>query len=134
MTAYESYPTTEEEGNGFGGYNHVGEFAGIETKKSLKWVQNNNIAAVHKKDWKSGEFKRKVLRIRLPNSDHTMDVNVIDYCDSNDIEDKSQLTKEFLIDLEKFTAERFLNIGLKNVDHFKPRHIEYMIIGNSNLY
>jgi len=111
-TYYESYPTTKEEAEGFSGDKYQGMFAAFNDKKPLSWVQNNRIVAISDKYWSS--LKGKFLKIsQFADGRNSMDVQVVDYCSDKDCEGCCSANMrsggvDFLVDLEKFTAAKFL--------------------------
>eukprot|EP01103_Thecamoeba_quadrilineata_P008187 TRINITY_DN17955_c0_g1_i1.p1 TRINITY_DN17955_c0_g1~~TRINITY_DN17955_c0_g1_i1.p1 ORF type:complete len:205 (-),score=14.19 TRINITY_DN17955_c0_g1_i1:6-620(-) len=130
LTAYESYPTTKAEGNDNNGYEWAGKFAALEGQKSRDWVKNHNIASVHEKDY--SDFKLKELIIRDPDTKKELTVTVYDKCSDKDCNGCCTKNLEkygagYLIDLEKYTASRFVGEKLSNVDNFQPRIIEFKI-------
>lgn len=70
------------------------------------WVKANNIAAVHEKDF----AKYKLKTLRLVQGAKTIDVKVYDMCSDKDCDGcctENAGSLGFLIDVEKYTAERF---------------------------
>jgi hypothetical protein len=87
-------------------------FAFFNDKKPLSWVQSQPLAAVSDKAWNS--LKGKFIKISL-NADgsNPMDVQVVDFCSDKDCggccsSNMRNAGVDFLIDLEKFTAAKFL--------------------------
>lgn len=117
LTYYSSYPETAAEGIGYNGYEWSGLFKGIDRKKSLEWVKNHNIAAVHSEDW--ARYGNKWVLVGW--DDKLICAKVIDVCADVDTPNKKQCTLNknkygkpgFLIDLELNTAKR---IGFKGMD------------------
>jgi hypothetical protein len=109
LTWYTSYPDpNSEECIEYNGCTWAGYFAGLDGKQTEEWVQENNIAAVHSKDFDM--YKLKTLRLRQ--GDKQIDVKVYDMCADSDCdgcctENATQNGLNFLIDVESFTKERF---------------------------
>ncbi len=107
LTNFESYPDPgSEECIEYSGCDYVGEFAFVSSKQPESWVKAHNIAAVHSKD--SGKYKLKTLR--LQKNGKQIDVTVYDECADSDCSGCCTANAQpsgFLIDLEKYTAQRF---------------------------
>lgn len=107
LTHYTSYPEkNSEECIDYNGCKWAGYFAGLEGAQPEYWVKNNNIVAVHSKDW--GRLKGKSLTLRQGESN--IDVIVYDLCSDEDCDGccTTNLGGDgFLIDIEKYTMERF---------------------------
>lgn len=107
LTEFESYPDPgSEECVKYNGCAYVGEFAFVDSKKSESWVKSHNIAAVHSKD--SSKYKLKTLRLKK--NGEQIDVTVYDECADSDCSGcctQNAQPSGFLIDLEKYTAQRF---------------------------
>lgn len=107
LTWYESYPDPgSAECLEYSGCDWAGQFAALPDKMPESWVKANNIAAVHGKDFAT--YKLKTLRLRQGTKQ--IDVKVYDMCADTDCSGcctKNSSTTGFLIDLEKYTAERF---------------------------
>ncbi len=107
LTNYESYPDPgSDECLYFNGCQWEGLFAFLDDKQPESWVMANNIASVHSKD--STVYKLKTLRLRKDNN--TIDVVVYDYCSDSDCDGcctEDSIETGFLIDIEKYTMERF---------------------------
>jgi hypothetical protein len=107
LTWYTSWPEPgSEECIEYNGCTWAGYFAGIEGQKTEEWVKEHNIIAVHEKDWK--KYKLKTFRLRMNGS--TIDAVVYDMCSDSDCdgcctENAGEIG--FLIDIEKYTRERF---------------------------
>ena len=107
LTWYTSWPDPgSEECIEYNGCTWAGYFAGVEGQKSEEWVKEHNIIAVHEKDWK--QYKLKTFRLRMNGS--TIDAVVYDMCSDSDCngcctENAGEIG--FLIDIEKYTRERF---------------------------
>lgn len=107
LTWYTSWPEPgSEECIEYNGCTWAGYFAGVEGQKSEEWVKEHNIIAVHEKDWK--KYKLKTFRLRMNGS--TIDAVVYDMCSDSDCdgcctENAGEIG--FLIDIEKYTRERF---------------------------
>ncbi|MDU8945952.1 hypothetical protein [Ovoidimarina sediminis] len=107
LTNYESYPNPGSvECVKYNGCKWSGQFYGVQGKKSEKWVARNNIAAVHQKHWR--RYGGKTLRLRQ--SDREIFVKVLDLCADSDCNGccTNNLGGDgYLIDIEKYTMERF---------------------------
>ncbi len=107
LTNYESYPDpNSDECLNSNGCDWVGLFAFLNNKQPESWVMANNIVSVHSKD--SSEYQLKTLRLRQ--GDNTIDVVVYDYCSDSNCDGcctEASIETGFLIDIEKFTMERF---------------------------
>ena len=107
LTEFESYPDPgSEECVKYNGCDYVGEFAFVDGKQSQSWVKAHNIAAVHSKDAKKYNLKT----LRLKKNGKEIDVKVYDECADSDCSGcctKNAQPSGFLIDLEKYTAQRF---------------------------
>jgi hypothetical protein len=109
LTRYESYPAPgSDECVKYSGCQWAGRFAGLDGKMSEDWVKAHNIVSVHSKDFET--YKGKTLRIRRGTNE--IQAKVYDECRDSDCDDGeccSRNSKEtgFLLDLEKYTAQRF---------------------------
>ncbi len=107
LTNYESYPDPGSvECVKYNGCKWAGQFYGVQGKKSEKWVSKTNIAAVHQKHWRS--FGGKSLRLRQ--NGREIIVKVLDLCADSDCNGccTNNLGGDgYLIDIEKYTMERF---------------------------
>ena len=107
LTWYISWPEPDsEECIEYNGCTWAGYFAGVEGQMTEEWVSQHNIIAVHEKDWK--QYKLKTFRLRMNGS--TIDAVVYDMCSDSDCdgcctENAGEIG--FLIDIEKYTRERF---------------------------
>ena len=107
LTWYTSWPEPDsEECIEYNGCTWAGYFAGIEDQMTEEWVSQHNIIAVHEKDW--NQYKLKTFRLRMNGS--TIDAVVYDMCSDSDCdgcctENAGEIA--FLIDIEKYTRERF---------------------------
>ena len=107
LTWYTSWPEPDsEECIEYNGCTWAGYFAGIEDQMTEEWVSQHNIIAVHEKDW--NQYKLKTFRLRMNGS--TIDAVVYDMCSDSDCdgcctENAGEIG--FLIDIEKYTRERF---------------------------
>ena len=107
LTWYTSWPEPDsEECIEYNGCTWTGYFAGVEGQMTEEWVSQHNIIAVHEKDWK--QYKLKTFRLRMNGS--TIDAVVYDMCSDSDCdgcctENAGEIG--FLIDIEKYTRERF---------------------------
>ncbi len=109
LTWYTSYPDpNSEECIEYNGCMWAGYFAALPDKQTEEWVETNNIAAVHSKDFEA--YKLKTLRLRQ--GDKQIDVKVYDMCSDSDCDgcctqNATQNGLNFLIDVESFTKDRF---------------------------
>ena len=107
LTWYTSWPDPgSEECIEYNGCTWAGYFAGVEGQMTEEWVSEHNIIAVHEKDWE--KYKLKTFRLRMNGS--TIDAVVYDMCSDSDCEGcctKNAGKIGFLIDIEKYTRERF---------------------------
>ena len=107
LTWYTSWPEPDsEECIEYNGCTWAGYFAGVEDQMTEEWVSQHNIIAVHEKDW--NQYKLKTFRLRMNGS--TIDAVVYDMCSDSDCdgcctENAGEIG--FLIDIEKYTRERF---------------------------
>jgi hypothetical protein len=107
LTTFESHPDPgSEECIRYMGCSWAGMFAFLNGKQSEAWVMNNNIMAVHSKD--GDAYKLKTLRVRQ--NGRMIDAKVYDVCSDSDCNGcctRNATETGFLIDLEKYTMERF---------------------------
>lgn len=107
LTWFESYPDPgSTECLEFNGCTWAGQFAALDGKQPESWVRANNIAAVHERDF----AKYKLKTLRLTQGSRQIDVKVYDMCSDSDCNGcctKNAAATGFLIDVEKYTAERF---------------------------
>jgi len=109
LTNYESYPDPgSEECVKYNGCTWSGQFAFLEGTQSLTWVKANKIASIHSKD--AGKYRLKTLRIKQGSKQ--IDAKVYDNCSDSDCDgcctiNANQNGIGFLIDLEKYTMQRF---------------------------
>ncbi|WP_437751599.1 hypothetical protein [Sorangium sp. So ce1389] len=107
LTEFESYPDPgSEECIEYNGCTWAGQFAALDGKQPESWVRENNIAAVHSKDFE--RYKLKTLRLRKDGKE--IDVKVYDMCSDSDCSGcctRNAQPSGNLIDLEKYTAQRF---------------------------
>ncbi len=107
LTWYTSYPDPgSEECIAYNGCTWAGQFAALSGKQPESWVKANNIAAVHEKFF--NQYKLKTLR--LTSGSNQIDVKVYDMCadsDCNGCCTRNLGSAGFLIDIEKYTADRF---------------------------
>ncbi|MDB5103555.1 MAG: putative exported protein [Fibrobacteres bacterium] len=107
LTWFTSYPDPgSEECIEYNGCQWAGYFAGVDGKQPESWVKANNIAAVHERDF----AKYRLKTLRLTQGTKTIDVKVYDMCSDSDCNGcctKNAAATGFLIDVEKYTAERF---------------------------
>jgi hypothetical protein len=109
LTNFTSYPPpNSEECIRYNGCKWSGYFAFVNGKQSLSWVKSHNIAAVHEKD--ASKYRLKTLRLRK--SGKQIDVKVYDMCSDSDCSgcctrNANKNGYKFLIDIEKYTMQRF---------------------------
>lgn len=106
LTWFESYPDPgSEECIKYNGCAWAGQFAAVNGKQPESWVAANNICAVHEKDF----AKYRLKTLRLTQGTKTIDVKVYDMCSDSDCDGccTENAKSGFLIDVEKYTAERF---------------------------
>lgn len=107
LTNYESYPAPgSDECVIYNGCLWSGYFYGISGKQPESWVMANNIAAVHLKDWswlglKTINLRQGTKRITAKVYDACADSDCNGCCTANLAGDG------YLIDLEKYTMQRF---------------------------
>lgn len=107
LTHYESYPAPgSPECVIYNGCMWKGYFYGISGQKPESWVMANNIAAVHLKDWswlglKTINLRQGTKRITATVYDGCSDSDCNGCCTTNLAGDG------YLIDLEKYTMQRF---------------------------
>lgn len=109
LTHFESYPDPgSPECIEYNGCTWAGMFAAVNGVMPLSWVMANNIAAVHSRDF--AQYRLKTLRLRQ--NGRTIDVKVYDMCSDTDCSgcctrNASQNGAGFLIDIERYTMQRF---------------------------
>ncbi len=107
LTNFTSYPDPgSEECVEFNGCMWAGQFAFVEGQQPESWVMSHNIAAVHSRD--AGTYQLKTLRLRKDG--RQIDVTVYDMCADSDCSGCCTANSRetgFLIDIERYTAERF---------------------------
>ena len=109
LTWFESYPDpNSEECIRYNGCQWAGQFAFVDGKQSEQWVRDHNIAAVHEKD--ASAYRLKTLHLRQ--STREIDVVVYDMCSDSDCsgcctDNATANGLNFLIDIEKYTMQRF---------------------------
>jgi len=107
LTHYESYPDpNSEECLEYNGCTWAGQFAALDGVMPEAWVMEHDIAAVHGDDFPI--YRLKTLRLRQ--DDREIDVVVYDYCADDDCDGcctANSAETGFLIDLEKYTMQRF---------------------------
>src|SRR5690606_17066703 len=107
LTHYESYPAPgSDECVIYNGCTWAGYFYGISGQQPESWVMANNIAAVHLKDW--SWLGLKTINLRQGNKHIT--AKVYDGCSDSDCNGccTANLAGDgYLIDLEKYTMQRF---------------------------
>jgi hypothetical protein len=107
LTNFTSYPEPgSDECIKYNGCMWAGQFAAVDGKQTEAWVMAHNIAAVHSKDFATYKLKR----LRLRKDGHEIDVTVYDECADSDCSGcctENAKPSGFLIDIERYTAERF---------------------------
>jgi hypothetical protein len=109
LTNFTSYPDPgSDECITYNGCMWAGQFAFVSGKQPESWVMANNIAAIHEKD--TPTYKLKTLRLRQGTK--MIDVKVYDMCSDSDCggcctQNAKQRGLNFLIDIEKYTMQRF---------------------------
>ncbi|XP_037046948.1 uncharacterized protein LOC119081817 [Bradysia coprophila] len=107
LTNYESYPDpNSDECLNYNGCLWAGYFAFVSGQQPETWVRANNIIAVHSKD--AAKYQLKTLRLRQ--GTNQIDAKVYDMCadsDCNGCCTRNSQNTGFLIDIEKYTKERF---------------------------
>jgi hypothetical protein len=122
LTNFESYPDPgSEECREFNGCFWAGQFAFVDGKKPLSWVMSHNIIAVHERD--GNRYRLKTFQLKKNN--RTINAKVYDVCGDSDCNGcctrnarRNNVQPPFLIDIEKFTMQRFNNMGSGTVDWF----------------
>lgn len=121
LTWFSSYPEAgSDECRNYNGCEWAGKFAGVSSKKLETWVAAHNIAAVHEDFY--DEYKGKWLVIRNTETRNNIKAQVLDMCSDSDCDGcctRNMQETGFLIDLEKYTAERFFgddDLGNTSVD------------------
>lgn len=111
LTWYESYPDPgSEECIEYNGCQWAGYFAALDGQQTEEWVKENNIIAVHEKDFET--YKLKTFRLRKNGAE--IDAVVYDMCsdaDCNGCCTRNAGSTGFLIDIEVNTRARFNNCG-----------------------
>jgi hypothetical protein len=107
LTNFTSYPEPgSDECQNYNGCLWEGMFAFVNGKQTEEWVMMHNIVAVHSKD--ADAYGLKKLRLRQGGNE--IDVTVYDECSDNDCNGcctQNSAETGFLIDIEKYTMERF---------------------------
>ena len=107
LTEYESYPAPgSPECVQYSGCLYEGQFAALPGKQSEAWVMAHNIVSVHSKEF--AKYELKTLRLRK--NAHEIDVVVYDECADSDCSGcctQNAKPSGHLLDLEKYTAQRF---------------------------
>jgi hypothetical protein len=109
LTNFESYPAPDsDECREFNGCTWEGQFAFVDGKQSENWVMMHNILAVHSRD--ANTYKLKTLRLKQGSKQ--IDAVVYDMCSDSDCDGCCTQNANaggvgFLIDIEKYTMQRF---------------------------
>ena len=107
LTTFTSYPDPgSEECIQYNGCTWAGQFAALDGVQPESWVMAHNIIAVHSKDFPT--YKLKTLRMRQGTKQ--IDATVYDMCADSDCDGcctANSAETGFLIDIEKYTMERF---------------------------
>ena len=113
LTWYTSWPDPgSDECLYYNGCTWAGYFAGVSGQMTEEWVSQHNIIAIHEKDWNTYKLKT----FRLKKGGHTIDAVVYDKCADSDCDgcctrNAQANGKNFLIDIESYTKQRFNNQG-----------------------
>jgi hypothetical protein len=109
LTNFESYPAPDsDECREFNGCTWEGQFAFVDGKQSENWVMMHNILAVHSRD--ANTYRLKTLRLKQGSKQ--IDAIVYDECSDSDCDGCCTQNANaggvgFLIDIEKYTMQRF---------------------------
>ena len=107
LTNFTSYPDpNSEECIKYNGCTWAGQFAFVDGKQPESWVMSHNIVAIHSKD--AAAYKLKTLRLKQGTKQ--IDVTVYDQCSDSDCNGCCTTNSNptgFLIDIEKYTMEKF---------------------------
>jgi hypothetical protein len=107
LTNFESHPDPgSEECVRYGGCTWAGQFAFVSGKQTEAWVMTHNIA--RSTPGTPRTYKLKTLRLRQ--NGRMIDVTVYDQCSDGDCSGcctRNSSETGFLIDIEKYTMERF---------------------------
>ena len=107
LTHFTSYPAPgSEECEDFNGCAWAGRFEFVDGQMPESWVMQHDIVAVHEKDGDAYALKR----LKLRQDDRELEVTVYDVCADSDCDgccSRNSAETGFLIDIEKYTAERF---------------------------
>lgn len=109
LTWYTSYPDPgSEECVVYNGCQWAGYFYGLQGQQSEEWVSQNNIFAIHEKDWDA--YGLKTLRVTQGNKQ--IDGVIYDLCSDSDCngcctQNATQNGLNFLLDMESYTKDRF---------------------------
>ena len=107
LTNYESYPDPgSDECIYYNGCQWAGYFYGVNGQQPESWVEANNIIAVHMKDWNWLGLKT----VNLRQGNRRITGKVYDACADSDCNGccTANLAGDgFLIDVEKYTMQRF---------------------------
>ncbi|MEQ8470235.1 MAG: hypothetical protein RIC35_03580 [Marinoscillum sp.] len=107
LTNYTSYPDPgSTECIKYNGCEWAGYFAFVDGKQTEEWVKSHNIIAIHSKD--AAQYKLKTFL--LTQGDLEIEAVVYDMCadsDCNGCCTQNSSETGFLIDIEKYTMERF---------------------------
>lgn len=107
LTEFESYPAPgSPECVQYNGCMWEGQFAALSGVQSEAWVMAHNIVAVHSKEF----AKYKLHTVRLRKNGHEIDAVVYDECADSDCSGcctENAMPSGHLLDLEKYTAQRF---------------------------
>ncbi|WP_148044191.1 hypothetical protein [Sinomicrobium pectinilyticum] len=109
LTNFESYPDPDsDECILYNGCQWAGQFAFVSGVMPESWVASHNIIALHSRD--AYQYKLKTLRIRQ--GDRQIDAVVYDFCSDTDCDGCCTTNADengigFLIDMEKYTMQRF---------------------------
>lgn len=113
LTSFESFPVPgSEECVKYNGCAYPGMFEFVGGAQTLDWVKSHNILAIYAND--INKYALKTLRLRL--NGKTIDAVVYDKCSDDDCKNCCSINAgkgglNFLIDMEKYTIERFGSFG-----------------------
>jgi hypothetical protein len=109
LTNFTSYPAPgSAECIQYNGCQWAGQFAFVNGQQTEQWVRDHNIIALHEKD--ASTYKLKTFHLRQ--GTRTIDATVYDLCSDSDCSgcctrNARQNGLSFLIDIEKYTMQRF---------------------------
>ncbi len=130
VTLFDSYPTTAAECTDYSGCQYEGLFAFFNGKLTESQVAARNIVAIHCKD---SNLANKQIRLRVPSTGATIDAEILDCCLDSDCascctQNASQNGLNFLIDIERYTAQRLYNQPFPDPNSFPGGIIDFQIL------